>query len=52
MKKKGKLTHMTLMEFADWLDGSRFDRQIGVIQNHHTYTGPCPFQGQQPHRPV
>lgn len=46
MKKKGKLIHMSLVEFADWLGGSRFDRQIGVIQNHHTYIpGYAHFKG-------
>jgi hypothetical protein len=37
---------MTLMEFADWLKANRFDRQIGVIQNHHTYIpGYAHFKG-------
>jgi len=37
MEKKGKFVRMTLVEFAYWLKVNRFDRQIGVIQNHHTY---------------
>ena len=37
MEKKGKFVRMKLVEFVDWLEANRFDRQIGVIQNHHTY---------------
>jgi len=37
MNEKGKFVRMTVVEFSDWLEANRFDRQIGVIQNHHTY---------------
>lgn len=46
MEKKGKFVHITLVEFTDWLEANRFDRQIGVIQNHHTYIpGYAHFKG-------
>lgn len=37
MEKKGKFIRLTVSEFADWLQANRFDRQIKVLQNHHTY---------------
>lgn len=37
MDKKGKFVRMTVSEFASWLMTNRFDRQIKVVQNHHTY---------------
>lgn len=37
MEKKGKFVRMTLAEFDAWLEANRFDRQIAIIQNHHTY---------------
>ncbi|MBS1140091.1 MAG: hypothetical protein H6R13_1544 [Proteobacteria bacterium] len=46
MEKKGKFVRMTLVEFTGWLNANRFDRQIGVIQNHHTYIpGYAHFKG-------
>lgn len=46
MEKKGKFVRMSLVEFTGWLNANRFDRQIAVIQNHHTYIpGYAHFKG-------
>jgi len=46
MAQKSKFKRLSLSEFADWLSGNRFDRQIGRIQNHHTYIpGYAHFKG-------
>jgi hypothetical protein len=37
MEQKGKFIRMSVPEFAAWLGGNRFDRQIARVQNHHTY---------------
>ncbi len=37
MQKKGKFILFTVEEFDQWLQESRFNRVVKVIQNHHTY---------------
>ncbi len=37
MKTKSKFIVFTLIEFDQWLSGLHVNRQIKLIQNHHTY---------------
>ena len=37
METKGKFIKMTVDNFRDWLNRSKFTRKIKIIQNHHTY---------------